>query len=188
VSDVVNFTLIASSNVGAEILAEAAGPAIAAKYPNAPSSGAALWRMNQLAVELGLSQTYFLNVSGLDESLDQSGSYGSARDVETYMAFAATSSPATFMGTARDGLLLMDERGNSTSAFNTNEAIGNIPGLILGKTGFTDLAGGNLAIVFDVGLAHPVVAVVLGSSYEGRFTDMKRIVSTTRAAIMQEQE
>ena len=54
----------------------------------------------------------------------------------------------------------------------------------MGKTGLTDLAGGNLAVVFDVGLAHPVVAVVLGSTEYGRFEDMQKLVTTARKAIM----
>ena len=176
VRDVVNFTLIASSNKGAEILAIAADERLNTKYPNAPLGGAALWRMNDLARELNLRNTYFLNVSGLDESETQSGSHASARDVAKLFGHAASTAPEFFSGTTVDGLLLSDERGRTTSAFNTNEVLGSIPGLIMGKTGYTDLAGGNLAIVFDLGLAHPIVAVVMGSTYEGRFTDMKALV------------
>ncbi|MFA7309302.1 MAG: serine hydrolase [Candidatus Paceibacterota bacterium] len=185
VSDVINFTLIASSNEGAKILASAADAEVHAQYPASPLVGATLWRMNDLAKQLGLSHTYFLNVSGLDESLTQSGAYGSARDVEAIFAYAASTSYAVFAGTAKDGLLLTDEQGGTTSAFNTNEALGKIPGLIMGKTGFTDLAGGNLAVVFDIGLAHPVVAVVLGSSHQGRFTDIQKLVTAARDAVTQ---
>ena len=55
----------------------------------------------------------------------------------------------------------------------------------MGKTGLTDLAGGNLAVVFDVGLAHPVVAVVLGSTESGRFVDMQKLVDAARIAVSQ---
>lgn len=183
VRDVIHFTLIASSNEGAKILAAAADDAMRAKYPQAPEGGAVLWRMNEAAKELGLTSTYFVNVSGLDESATQAGAFGSARDIAQMLAYVATTMPDTYAGTARDGLLLVDEQGTQASAFNTNEALGKIPGLILGKTGYTDLAGGNLGVVFDVGLAHPVVAVVLGSSYEGRFTDMQILTETARKAI-----
>lgn len=180
---VINFTLVASSNEGAEILASAADRAIRAKYSGAPDHDATLWRMNRLASELGLTHTYFLNASGLDVSTTQSGAYGSARDVAHLLAYAASTSPEVFAGTTQGGLLLASEEGQKTSAINTNEALGAIPGLILGKTGYTDLAGGNLGIVFDVGLAHPVVAVVMSSTREGRFTDMKSLVGATRRAI-----
>ncbi|MBI3020309.1 MAG: hypothetical protein HYY60_03235, partial [Parcubacteria group bacterium] len=40
----------------------------------------------------------------------------------------------------------------------------------------TDLAGGNLAIIFEAGPMYPVVVVVLGSSVEGRFDDVEKLV------------
>ena len=60
---------------------------------------------------------------------------------------------------------------------NTDEALSYVPGVIVSKTGYTDLAGGNLAIIDDVGLMHPVALVVLGSSYDGRFTDMNLLAT-----------
>ncbi len=182
--DLIDYTLIASSNEGADILGAVAEKSINQKYPQAPMGGATLWRMNNLVSELGLSHTYFLNPSGLDESLTQSGAYGSARDVATLFAYAAANYPDTFSGTTENGRLVHAENGSVASVTNTNEVLGDIPGLILGKTGFTDLAGGNLAVVFDVGLAHPVVAVVMGSTEAARFSDMKILVDRAREAVM----
>lgn len=187
VQDVIDFTLVASSNVGAEILAEAADAAIRTRYPAAPEGSAAIWRMNELAHELGLTRTYFLNTSGLDESSTLSGAYGSARDIATLYAYAASSHSSIFSQTAQSGIFLTPKNGSrKTVAYNTNEALEDIPGLIMGKTGITSLAGGNLAIVFEVAPAHPVVAVVLGSTREGRFRDMRQLVERTRQFISQE--
>ena len=183
--DVMNFTLIASSNEGAQILADTANAALHAKYPNSPAEDTTLWRMNDLVKGLGLTHTYYLNVNGLDISTTQSGAYGTAREMATLFAYAASTSPSVFAGTAEDGLHLVSEDGASATPHNTNEALGEIPGLIMGKTGYTDLAGGNLGVVFDVGLAHPVVAIVLGSSYDGRFSDMQALVTAARKKIMQ---
>lgn len=186
VKDIMDFTLIASSNAGAEILASEADGALRGRFSDAPEGFAALWRMNSIAQELGLARTYFLNASGLDVSATLSGAYGSARDMATLFSYAATAKPSIFEGTAEDGLLLTSPSGSAkTKAFNTNEALGDIPGLIMGKTGMTDLAGGNLAIVFDVGPVHPVVAVVLGSTREERFSDMKMLVERAQLAISQ---
>ena len=181
--DVINFTLIASSNGGADILAAAAEDDIRAKYPQATLGSATLWRMNDIAHELGLTNTYFLNDNGLDISTTQAGAFGSARDVATLFAYAATSSPEVFAGTTQNNMLLTSVDGAHTSAFNTDLALSAIPGIIMGKTGYTDLAGGNLGIVFDVGPAHPVVAVVLHSTEEGRFDDMRKIVAASIAAV-----
>lgn len=184
VRDIIDFTLVASSNGGAEILASAADEALHELYPESPDAASTLWRMNDLAETLGLTRTYFLNASGLDLSTTQSGAYGSARDMARLFAYAASAQPSLFAGTARDGMVLTSANGRGqTSAINTNKAEGAIPGLILGKTGFTDLAGGNLAIVFDVGLGEPVVAVVLGSTLEGRFEDMQKLVAAARETI-----
>ena len=186
VQDVVDFTLITSSNNGAGILASAAEPALRERYPESPAGAAALFRMNDLARELGLTSTYFLNVSGLDLSATQAGSYGSARDMAALFAYAVSAEPSLFAGTARGGVLLSDLDGNrNTTASNTNSAQGSIPGLIMGKTGLTDLAGGNLGVVFDLGLAHPVVAVVLGSTENGRFEDMEKLIAAARKALTQ---
>jgi serine-type D-Ala-D-Ala carboxypeptidase (penicillin-binding protein 5/6) len=185
VRDVVDLTLVASSNGSADILAEVADAPLRERYAEAPEGSAALWRMNELAKNLGLARTYFLNVSGLDISSTQSGAYGSARDVATLFAYAASGDPSLFAGTAERNVFLTDAFGaDAQRAENTNDAQGAIPGLIMGKTGLTDLAGGNLAVVFDVGLSHPVVAVVLGSSESGRFTDMQRLVERARRSVI----
>lgn len=186
VADIIDFTLVESSNNGAGILADVANERIRELYPESDQAlphGATISRMNELAHSLGLSQTYFLNVSGLDLSLTQAGAYGSARDMAKLFAYAASAQSGLFAGTAQDGVLLTTANGEKMSASNTNEAQGAIAGLIMGKTGLTDLAGGNLAVVFDVGLSHPVVAVILGSSETGRFSDMRKLVEATRESL-----
>ncbi len=186
VRDVLHYALVASSNESAQILAEYAEADLGKLYASSTPGSVALWRMNDLAKSLGLSRTYFLNVSGLDVDESQSGAYGTAREVAKLFAYAATVHSEIFDGTTRGGLLLTDTAGQTTTAFNTNQALGHIPGLIMGKTGFTDLAGGNLGIVFDVGLSQPVVAIVLGSTIDGRFTDMRALVDRTLSAIAEE--
>ncbi len=183
IQDIIDATLITSSNSGAEFLSELANEEMHAKYPLSPSEKAVLWRMNEIAKELGLSQTYFLNVSGLDISTSLAGSYGSARDVATMLAHAFEEDSSLFSGTARGGVLLTSEEGSEITAVNTNESESVIPGLIMGKTGFTDLAGGNLGVVFDVGIGHPVVIVVLGSTPDGRFADVQALRERTISSI-----
>lgn len=190
VQDIVDFTLVASSNEGAEILANAADDSIRSTYPDAPENAATVWRMNVLAEQLGLTRTYFLNASGLDISPTLSGAYGSARDIAVLFGYAATQHLSLFSKTAGNGLSLTSVNGRSTvKAFNTNEVHADIPGLMMGKTGITDLAGGNLAVVFDAaGTGHPVVAVVLGSTREGRFSDIRQLVSRAKVAIAEQKK
>lgn len=174
--DLIDLTLAASSNEGADILAAAADDELRMRYPQAPQGGAAVWRMNSITRQIKLPHTYFLNPTGLDESSTQSGAYGTARDMATLFAYAASSSPSRFAATARPSVAITSLEGETATANNTDEALDAIPRLILGKTGYTDLAGGNLAIVFRTSAGHVMAAVVLGSTQQGRFTDMKALV------------
>jgi D-alanyl-D-alanine carboxypeptidase len=75
----------------------------------------------------------------------------------------------------------ISEQGIPHTFANTNQDVEHIPNLLLSKTGFTDLAGGNLVVVYDAGINHPVAIVVLGSTEEGRFTDVKTLLNATFA-------
>lgn len=174
VRDLIDATLVPSSNDGANALALAAGQG---------SIERTVESMNKIARELGLSNTYFLNPTGLDESATMAGAYGSTRDMALLFAHIIERYPDLLDGTARDGTLLTSESGIVHTAVNTNSLLGEIPGLIGGKTGYTDLAGGNLVVAFDAGLGRPVIIAVLGSTQEGRFTDVRALVRFARESL-----
>ena len=137
--------------------------------------------MNELVQQLGLTNTYYLNDNGLDISTTQSGAYGSAHDMAMLFAYAASTSPATFAATTQPSVTVHSTTGVAATGVNTDTALDQIPGIIMGKTGYTDLAGGNLAVVFNTA-GHEVVAVVLGSTQDGRFSDMEQIVPAAQTA------
>ena len=178
VKDLIDYTLVVSSNVGAEALAEAANEPLRARFAQAPEDGAAVWRMNMLAKELGLTKTYFLNPSGLDISPTQPSAMGSARDATILLAYAFKTNPSEFAATSQSLLTVGPQDGPIVVVQNTNDAIAQIPSLLMGKTGFTDLAGGNLGIVFTGASNHTFVATVLGSSQMGRFSDILAVTET----------
>ena len=132
--------------------------------------------MDEIARERGLHDMYFLNPSGLDESATQSGGYGSARSVAALFAYVASAHAEVFTATARKEVTITSQEGRAVVASNTDDALDAIPGIVLGKTGYTDLAGGNLAVVFETE-GHSIVAVVLGSTKDGRFSDMRALVA-----------
>ena len=126
------------------------------------------------AKELGLAQTFYLNATGLDVSDHLAGAYGSARDQAHLLA--------TFYNNFADLLrctTLPKATLKGPASVNTNLDVGKTIGIIGSKTGFTDLAGGNLAVVVDAGINHPVVIVVLGSTQSGRFTDVENLSQAT---------
>lgn len=183
VRDLIDYTLITSSNTGAEALAEAASPPLAAKYPKGSTSNATVWRMNALAQEIGMEETYFINATGLDESATQAGAQSSASDIAKLFAYALRTNRDMFAGTAQTGMPLAPINFPEREAHNTNNALSDINGLIMGKTGTTDLAGGNLAIAFDAAPDHPIIVVVLGSTPEGRFDDIRKLTEAVRKTV-----
>jgi serine-type D-Ala-D-Ala carboxypeptidase (penicillin-binding protein 5/6) len=153
ISKLVNTALMQSSNQAASALAS--------------TNNNFIDLMNKKADYLGLNQTYFLNETGLDVSGQTAGAYGSASDVAKLIVYALKNNPDLFEATLTDSYL-------NTNPFATTTTL-----LIASKTGLTDLAGGNLAIVFDAGFNHPVVSVVLGSSEKGRFADTQKLIEAT---------
>lgn len=168
--------LMSSSNDGAFALAAAAGNLLV------PNTGAYTFvnAMNIRAKEIGLTETYFKNPTGLDISLNEGGAYGTARDVAFLMEYIVLNEPDILTLTREDQARVYSNRGDYHDAENTNYYVDEIPGLIGSKTGYTDLAGGNLVIAFNAGLNRPMVAVVLGSTQQARFTDVIKLVEETQ--------
>lgn len=176
-----DYTLLTSSNDGAYALAAAAGTILSEH--GTPPEAAFLKRMNMKAEQIGLSQTYFTNPTGLDTSEAQSGSYGSARDMAFLMEYILREHPELLAETRKSNEVFYDEAGNQFAATNTNQAVQEIPNLLGSKTGYTLLAGGNLVVAFDAGIDRPIVISVLGSSREGRFSDVLALVDRVEKAM-----
>ncbi|MDP1625065.1 MAG: hypothetical protein Q8L64_04820 [bacterium] len=175
--NLIDFSLLVSSNDGTSALASVAGAFVAFEQTKPPRE-LFIERMNSLAQEIGLRETYFLNPSGLDVSTSLSGGYGSAKDMAMLVAHILDKKPHLLEATSYPQVTI-NSKSFIHPAVNTNKAIGSIPNVLASKTGFTDLSGGNLVVAFDAGLNHPVVISILGSSREGRFTDMASMVQAT---------
>lgn len=170
--DLSRLTLTASLNDGAAAIVEAV-----AKKRNLTQTET----LAAAATTLRLTQTYALNGSGLDMNDTTSGAYGSAYDMARLAGALVARAPAIAKATAYHTAEATATDGQAFSVRNTDPIVHQIPHLLLSKTGFTDLAGGNLALVFDVGIGHPVAVIVLGSTKEARFTDGAALVAATLA-------
>lgn len=171
-SDLARLTLVASLNDGAAAIVEA----IALRENRSEQEALA-----GAAAALDLSQTYAVNGNGLDVTTTVSGGYGSAYDLARLAGALLKQSPDIAKATTKKYAEASSEGGTSFKIKNTDPMTGTIPGLMLSKTGYTDLAGGNLVIVFDAGINHPVAVVVLGSSLQARFTDSSALIAATFA-------
>ncbi|HEY0948023.1 MAG TPA: serine hydrolase [Candidatus Paceibacterota bacterium] len=170
--ELAKLALVSSSNDATAAIAEAASIARATSGKNLLAGAAAT---------AGLSQTYALNGTGLDESLSVSGGYGSAKDVAVLAGKLLEKAPEIAQATVETSFSIQSLEGVTHRLPNTNQDVVRVPGILLSKTGFTDLAGGNLAVVYDAGIGHPVAVVVLGSSREGRFADVRSLIARTDA-------
>ncbi len=164
--DLIQFTLLVSSNDGASALAHIRDGFIT--------------NMNEDAKKLQLLNTYFMNESGLDISKGVSGGYGTAKDVATMFNYAVSTYPNLFDVTKEKSQSFISLNKITHKGLNTNTIIDDIPNIIASKTGLTDLAGGNLVIEFLPKENHSVIIVVMGSSTEGRFADMLTLVNATK--------
>lgn len=164
--DLADYTLITSSNDGARALA------LHSLKPTEKLSSF-IARMNSEARRLGLSQTYFLNDTGLDAGRGIAGAYGSAHDVALLLTSVVRDYEAVFSQSSVSEKTFVTPSGKTYRAEHTNPLSGTLPGEVVAKTGFTDLAGGNLAVVVEPLPGRPVALVVLGSTREKRAHDIE---------------
>ncbi|MEO6536785.1 MAG: serine hydrolase [Candidatus Paceibacterota bacterium] len=170
--DIARLALVASSNDAAQAVTEAAA---------ASKSLTIEQFLAQAVSDAGLSRTTATNGTGLDIDTEVSGGYGTARDVAKLANEFLKRAPVIAGATTKPSVTIRSIAGVVHSLHNTNPDTTQIPGILMSKTGFTDLAGGNLVIIFDAGIDHPVAIVVLGSTRDARFTDVERLMHATLA-------
>ncbi len=167
-SDLIRFSLVASSNDAMEAAASSLGPN-------------AIALINESAYNLGLTKSHFYNATGLDQNATKAGAYGSAYDVARLAAAFYRKHADLFEITTKADVRI--EGQDKLSATATALPLLSLPGFVAAKTGYTDLAGGNLVAVFDLEPGRSVVGAVLGSTREGRFEDMRVLIEAARAAL-----
>ena len=176
--DLLDLSLVISSNDGSRAIASVAGAFMQGNKDYTLGRAQFIKQMNVIAQELGLSTLSFTNETGLDNGDGTTGGYGSAEDVAKLFGYIIKKYPDLLEKTHRETEEIYSDSYIHTLS-NTNTALGNIPNIIASKTGFTNMAGGNLAVVFDAGFGRPIAVVVLGSTTEGRFIDVVALASST---------
>ena len=162
IRDIVKATLIASSNNAAMMLARST------KLD--PSHFISL--MNFEAQNLHLATLHYDSVSGLDTDSNQPTATGSAHDVLSLLYFDALNMPDVFSFGTIPSTTIRAQSGRTITLANTDQALNKLALLKASKTGYTETAGGNLAIVWQSPSGDTLGSVVLGSTVNGRFSDM----------------
>jgi serine-type D-Ala-D-Ala carboxypeptidase (penicillin-binding protein 5/6) len=175
--DLLDFSLVVSSNDGSRSIASVIGAR------NLNNSDYNLGRkefvslMNKKAQELNLSQTYFINENGLDIE-NYSGGYGTAEDISSLVKYIIQNSPELLEAT-KYPILTVSSQSKIHKIKNTNKDIELMTGLIGSKTGYTLQAGGNLVVALDASIGRPIIIVVLGSTFDGRFSDVLALANSS---------
>jgi len=159
--------LIGSDNVAATALARSTG---------LPTTDFVA-QMNDRANRLGLSQTHFDEVTGLN-----AGNVSTAAEVAKLLDYALNNS------LIRQAVMLPEYSFTSIGenkdrrVTNTNLLLDSFLQLDGGKTGFTDEAGNCFAARASDSNGHQVVAVVLGAAdTDARFQEVKGLIAWTYA-------
>lgn len=128
-----------------------------------------------LAVKLGDKLGFpheltFANPSGLDIDEVQASNFGTPRAVAAVYSYLYKNYPEVFQKTKFDKSV-----GGNETLMNTNPTAEETFGILSSKTGYTDVAGGNLAVTVAPAPDSEFLLIVFGSSKEGRFRDIQKL-------------
>jgi D-alanyl-D-alanine carboxypeptidase len=151
--------LVQSANDSAEVLAE--------NYPGGRTAFVSV--MNDKVKEWGVTDTHFVNPSGLDENNHYSTALDLVKIADLAMKYAdfakiVATETAVLDSGANNHLLVLK---------NVNELLGKVPGVMGVKTGFTTGAGQSLISLVGRN-GHEVLFAVLGST--DRFDDTRKLI------------
>jgi D-alanyl-D-alanine carboxypeptidase (penicillin-binding protein 5/6) len=178
-----DFALISSYNSAAYTLASSVGELLGEEDSVVQFVAA----MNVRAEELNLNTLKFSNPTGLDVSTTADGASGSAKEISFLMEYILKNEPDILIPTVTKSARLYNTVGDFHEANNTNNILADIPNLLGSKTGYTDLAGGNLTIAYDGGFNRPIIITVLGSTWSERFSDVKKLIAATEEVISKQE-
>lgn len=169
--ELLKYTLIFSSNDGAQVISDSFG-----------GDSIFVAQMNTDAKLLGLTAT-FTDPAGRDIGKNIGG-IGTALDAAKLFAIARKNIPELLDATTKKRSTVVANGGRISGVPNTNQEVEGFPGVEASKTGYTDMAGGNLGVIVDITIGHPVVLVVLGSTKEGRFRDIQTLYDALQKSIV----
>ncbi len=172
IEDLIRAALIGSVNDAAMMLARSTGA----------TDSAFVDSMNFESAHLGFSSLHFGNPTGLDINDDTvATAFGSAHEILSLLYVDYRDFPEMISLSTHKEDVIEATNGRTIQLKNTDQAIDKLPLLLGSKTGYTDTAGGNLAVLWREPSGDTLGAAVLGSTEEGRFSDMVAIHDAANA-------
>jgi len=176
VSELIPIMLIESSNDAAFALTKVIGEA------------GFIDLMNFRAKELGLSNTYFYNPTGVDPEArnmpqDQIN-YSTVHDIAKLTKNLIFNHPEFLKIVSQKEYPLYKEGKFVSTLKSTNKLLGEVPEIVGGKTGTTDRAGECLMVIMKLDPANNdnyTIGVILNS--KDRFNDMKTLLNCAKEEV-----
>lgn len=163
IEDYIRALLISSSNDSANLLAERFGDGNLDRF---------IWKMNQKARRIGLSQTVFANPSGLDELT--ASHFSTTEEVTEMGIYAYNNYPLIYEILGLESVTITSNEGRPVEIRNTNRILSD-EYVLTGKTGMTEAAGETFFVVINVN-GREVAVTLMGSDFGGgRFSDTQRV-------------
>jgi len=124
--------------------------------------------MNRKSKHLGLKNTHFSNVSGVEAD----DHYSSARDLAIIAEFAMKNQDFREIVSTKTSVIYSVDKQVTHKLENLNQLLWDVPGVVGVKTGWTELAGDCLVTYID--RDHDLIFVVLKS--RDRFADTRTLI------------
>ncbi len=179
VEQLIQASLITSSNDAASALAEYVGGKVLNDVnPEAleASERRAVFvlLMNRKAQALGMTDTKFQTVTGLDHAEQ----FSTAHDLMMLVNYLWRAHPKLMTYTQLPTFSTTSRGGKSYTWETTNELLKEVDGIEGGKTGFTTLAHGTLITLWQISPGRTLAGIILGS--DNRFGEMKKLIEWSR--------
>ena len=128
-------------------------------------------KMNKKALEIGLTNTHFINPTGLDpEDKNIIPNYSTIKDLVVLTKYILEKHPVIFEATLK--------KGDYTFSNNISDLFFSNNQLVGGKTGYTFSAGRCLLVVSKDSQNHAFINILLGaSSSEKRIEEMQKLIN-----------
>lgn len=173
--DLLGAMMIASSNDAAMAIAEAIGERLGGKtFPERISLFVRL--MNDEAMALGMEHTLFQNPTGLDRTPNKASNFSTALDLEKLIE-ASSKTPLLWEMSRDTEKNIYSTANRLHSLSNINILAGRIPYFIGAKTGFTDIAGESLVILYEYPFGKPTGLILLGADPGRRFIEAASLLN-----------
>ncbi len=134
-------------------------------------------KMNEKAQAIGMANTRFADPAGLNDQ----DTFSTASDLVKLVRYAARYDLISQTLRTKSVIVTSIDGKAVHNLVNTNQLLGQIPDVIMGKTGYTDNALGTMAL--EVGINEgrdTIISVILGA--KDRFAETEELIQWSKAA------